>query len=49
MLFPRGDNGRIPVFAVTGTNGKSTTVRMLAHILRQTGLSRFSRWPRLCM
>jgi cyanophycin synthetase len=39
MLFPRGERGRIPVFAVTGTNGKSTTGRMLAHILRQTGLT----------
>lgn len=39
MLFPPGETGRIPVFAVTGTNGKSTTGRMLAHILRQTGLT----------
>lgn len=39
MLFPRGETGRIPIFAVTGTNGKSTTARMLAHILRQTGLT----------
>ncbi|HYG26336.1 MAG TPA: cyanophycin synthetase [Caulobacteraceae bacterium] len=37
MLFPKGESGRIPIFAVTGTNGKSTTARMLAHILRQTG------------
>ncbi|WP_309092136.1 cyanophycin synthetase, partial [Phenylobacterium sp.] len=37
MLFPKGETGRIPIFAVTGTNGKSTTARMLAHILRQTG------------
>lgn len=37
MLFPGGETGRIPVFAVTGTNGKSTTGRMLAHILRQSG------------
>lgn len=36
-LYPRGD-GRIPVIAITGTNGKSTTVRMVAHILRQTGV-----------
>jgi cyanophycin synthetase len=35
-LFPKGD-GRIPVIAITGTNGKSTTARMTAHILRQTG------------
>lgn len=37
MLFPRGETGRIPIYAVTGTNGKSTTARMLAHILRQDG------------
>jgi len=37
MLFPEVETGRIPIFAVTGTNGKSTTTRMLAHILRQTG------------
>jgi cyanophycin synthetase len=35
-LFPKGE-GRIPVIAITGTNGKSTTARMTAHILRQTG------------
>jgi cyanophycin synthetase len=39
MLFPDGETGRIPIFAVTGTNGKSTTARMLGHILRQTGLT----------
>ncbi|MBC4018512.1 cyanophycin synthetase [Siccirubricoccus deserti] len=38
ILFPRGETGRIPVLAVTGTNGKSTTVRMVAHILRRSGL-----------
>ncbi|MBE1529468.1 cyanophycin synthetase [Sphingopyxis sp. OAS728] len=32
-LFPRGSNSRIPIFAVTGTNGKTTTVRMVARIL----------------
>jgi cyanophycin synthetase len=37
-LFPRGETGRVPVFAVTGTNGKSTTVRMLAQILKASGL-----------
>ncbi|MDZ4690294.1 cyanophycin synthetase [Terricaulis sp.] len=36
-LVPRGQ-ARIPVLAVTGTNGKSTTARMVAHILRQTGV-----------
>lgn len=35
MLFPDGDdNGRIPIAAVTGTNGKTTTVRLLAYLLR---------------
>ena len=33
-LFAAGHNGRIPVVAVTGTNGKTTTVRCLAHVLR---------------
>lgn len=37
-LFPRGSNSRIPIFAVTGTNGKTTTVRMVARILSQAGL-----------
>lgn len=39
MLFPAGVNGRIPIFAITGTNGKSTTVRMLDHILQRTGVT----------
>jgi cyanophycin synthetase len=37
MLFPDDSDGRIPIFAITGTNGKSTTVRMLDHILREAG------------
>ncbi|WP_210528736.1 cyanophycin synthetase [Rubellimicrobium arenae] len=37
LLFPEGSQGRIPIFAVTGTNGKSTTGRMLAHVLRASG------------
>jgi cyanophycin synthetase len=37
MLFPNGHNGRIPIFAITGTNGKSTTARMLGHILQHQG------------
>lgn len=32
-LFADGDDGRIPVVAVAGTNGKTTTVRLIAHIL----------------
>jgi len=31
-LFPAGDEGRIPVAAVTGTNGKSTVVRLISHL-----------------
>jgi cyanophycin synthetase len=33
LLFPSGTGARIPIIAVTGTNGKTTTVRMIAHIL----------------
>ncbi|MCH9651178.1 MAG: cyanophycin synthetase [Deltaproteobacteria bacterium] len=37
MLFPQGAPSRIPIAAVTGTNGKTTTVRMLAHIFKMAG------------
>ncbi len=37
-MFPEGEDGRIPVVAVTGTNGKTTTVRMIAHLLTGSGL-----------
>ena len=37
-LYPPGMPARIPVVAVTGTNGKTTTVRMISQILRQAGL-----------
>ena len=37
-LFPKEVKTQIPVICVTGTNGKSTTVRMVVHILRQSGL-----------
>ena len=36
-MFADGDDGRIPVVAVTGTNGKTTTVRLIAHLLAGTG------------
>jgi cyanophycin synthetase len=38
MLYPEGKNGRIPIVAVTGVNGKTTTTRLLAHLLRGAGL-----------
>jgi cyanophycin synthetase len=38
MLFPLGGDGRIPLVAVTGTNGKTTTTMLLAHIAREAGL-----------
>ncbi len=34
MLFPKGTAGRIPIIAVTGTNGKTTTTRITAHIAK---------------
>ena len=37
MMFPEGQNGRIPLVAVTGVNGKTTTTRLIAHIFRATG------------
>ena len=36
-LFPPGEDGRIPVIAVTGTNGKTTTTRLIAHLLAASG------------
>lgn len=35
MLFPKGARSSVPIAAITGTNGKSTVTRMVAHILRQ--------------
>lgn len=37
MLFPPGKEFRIPIFAITGTNGKTTTTRLIAHILKGSG------------
>ncbi len=37
MMFAEGQNGRIPIVAVTGVNGKTTTTRFIDHILRSTG------------
>jgi cyanophycin synthetase len=39
MLFPPDAPTRVPIAAVTGTNGKTTTSRMLAHILKLSGLT----------
>ncbi|HYG41593.1 MAG TPA: cyanophycin synthetase [Bordetella sp.] len=36
-MYADGDNGRIPVVAVAGTNGKTTTVRLTAHLLASAG------------
>ncbi|MFT6187210.1 MAG: cyanophycin synthetase [Cryomorphaceae bacterium] len=36
-LFPTGNTGRIPIIAVTGTNGKTTTTRLIAHIAKMNG------------
>ncbi len=37
MLFPPEDDGRIPIVAITGANGKTSVARLLAHILQATG------------
>jgi cyanophycin synthetase len=37
MLFPNQSEGRIPIVAITGTNGKTTTSRLVAHILQHQG------------
>ncbi len=36
-LFPNSAKGRIPIFSITGTNGKTTVTRMIGHILQQAG------------
>ena len=39
MLFPPETPKRVPIAAITGTNGKTTTSRMLAHVLKMTGFT----------
>lgn len=39
LLFPHGTPARVPIAAVTGTNGKTTTARMLAHITKMAGFT----------
>jgi len=38
-VYPDGQDGRIPVVSVTGTNGKTTTVRLVTHLLKASGLN----------
>ena len=37
MLYPPGKSCRIPIIAVTGTNGKTTTTRLISHIVKNNG------------
>ena len=37
MLYPTGTSARIPIIAISGTNGKTTTTRLIAHIVKQQG------------
>jgi cyanophycin synthetase len=37
MLFPKGSAGRVPIIAITGTNGKTTTTRLTAHLAKSAG------------
>lgn len=37
MLYPPGKPSRIPIIAITGTNGKTTTTRLIAHMVKNAG------------
>jgi len=37
MLYPPGKSARIPIISITGTNGKTTTTRLIAHIVKNNG------------
>src|SRR5690606_33733102 len=39
MLYPPGSSARIPIISISGTNGKTTTTRLIAHIIKQTGVN----------
>jgi cyanophycin synthetase len=39
MLFPPGSPARVPIASITGTNGKTTTSRMVAHICKMAGMT----------
>lgn len=36
-LFPNGHDGRIPIIGITGSNGKTTTTRLIAHLIKESG------------
>ena len=38
-MFAKGDTGRIPIAAITGVNGKTTTTRFITHLLKEMGLA----------
>lgn len=39
LLYPKGKNARIPIVAITGTNGKTTVTRLTSHVLLKAGLN----------